>query len=120
MTAAWVSGVFLWFVRRSRLQLTGMLRRALRVRRPANDLIFLGEMLPCLLIVRHDLRRAFEGAYRFPVADLFDVGEPEMFPDRSVIRVELGRGPEVIHRGIGLAHRVEAKPELGVDQEIVR
>src|SRR5262249_40071167 len=114
------SGVLLGAVRRGVSKLASAGRRTLGICRTTDGLIFLGEMLPCLLIVRHDLRRALERAHRLSMSTLLNVSEAEMFPDWSIIGIELGGGLKMIHGRICLADRLETKPELCPDQKVVR
>lgn len=79
------SSVLLRLLGRNLSELICALGCSLGVRWAADSLIFLGQMVPRLLIARHDLGRAFEGTHRLSMSTLFDVCEPKMFPDRSII-----------------------------------
>src|SRR5262245_12839516 len=112
------SGVLLSGAWHSVSEFVGTLCCPLRIRGSTNHLVFLGQMLPCLLIVRHDLSCTLERTHRFPVTTLFDISDPEMFPGRCIVRIKLCRGPQVIDGGVGLPDGFKTESELRVNQEI--
>jgi hypothetical protein len=114
------SALLFRFVRRSVFQLPGAGSRYLRIVRLADEAIFRGQMLPGLLVVRHDFGRALKSANRIAMVPLRGISQPEMFPDRRVGRREPGAFAKMFDRGIGLACSLEEKAELRLDQKVVR
>ena len=77
-------------------------------------------MLPRLLVGRHQFDGVLEGFDRIGVTTKLGIRQTEMFPNRGIIGRKLGRFAQMFDRSGRLAGGPETKPELGLDQEIVR